>query len=219
VGAVHGAGNQREQVVGGPGVELAQLLDRGARRDVTARGPADAPVTIVVWSDFECPHCRISMPIVEEVFAKYSPRVRLVHKFYPLRAHSHAEGAARAAIAAQNQGRYWEMERTLFAHQNAQTMGDLERYATELQLDVQRYREDLFAERTNKILSRDRDEADRAGLSGTPFILVNGRELNLGLFRLDDLDGWVALELELRGVSPQAVAAPTPPAAAPAATP
>jgi len=165
-----------------------------------ARGPADAPVTIVVWSDFECPHCKHTLPILDRVFEKHAPRVRLVHKFYPLRQHSHAEPAARAAIAAQNQGRYWEMERKLFDHQEELSDSDLVHYAEELKLDLGRFKADLGAERTTKILERDHQDAERAGLSGTPFILVNGREFDSAHFHADpDLDDWVSLELELVG--------------------
>jgi protein-disulfide isomerase len=176
------------------GPNVAQV----AVADSPARGPANAPVTIMIWSDFECPHCRASLPLVEHVFDRYAPNVRLVHKFYPLRQHTHAEAAARAAIAAQNQGRYWEMEKTLFAHQEEQGDADLERYAQQLGLDMRRWKADLSADRTGKILERDHADAERAGLSGTPFILVNGRIFETGLFHVDpDLDAWVALELQL----------------------
>ncbi len=168
-----------------------------AAADSPARGPADAPVTIMVWSDFECPHCRLAMPLIDHVVEKYAPKVRLVHKFYPLRQHTHAEGAARAAIAAQNQGRYWEMERTLFAHQDEQGEADLERYARDLGLDVRRWKADKDADRTSKILERDHADAERAGLTGTPFILVNGRPFESGFHVDPDLDAWVGLELEL----------------------
>ncbi len=91
--------------------------------DSPAKGPADAPVTIMVWSDFQCPHCRLALPMLDGIFEKFSPKVRLVHKFYPLHSHTTAEPSARAAIAAQNQGHYWEMERLLFGHQDAQQPG------------------------------------------------------------------------------------------------
>lgn len=175
--------------------------------DSPARGPANAVVTIIVFSDFECPHCKLTMPKLDRAFEKFSPRVRLVHKFYPLRQHFHAEAAARAAIAAHNQGKYWEMERTLFEHQSALTEVDLETYAQELGLDLKRFRADLQAERTSKILARDHEDGERAGLSGTPFILVNGREFDSAYFHVDpDLDAWIKMELELAGITGKAVA-------------
>jgi len=183
--------------------------------DSPSKGPADAPVQILVWSDFQCPHCRTAMPALDQMVEKYSPRVRLVHKFYPLKMHTDAEPAARAAIAAQNQGRYWEMEHLLFSHQSEQTTSDLDRYAAELKLDLKRFHEDLQAPKTTKTIERDRDDADRVGLSGTPFILINGREFDTRFFHVEiDLDPWVSLELSLvdKGKVAQAAKAPEPPA-------
>jgi protein-disulfide isomerase len=191
----------------GPNVKKVDLADS------PAKGPVDAPVTILVWSDFQCPHCRIALPMLEAVFDKFAPKVRLVHKFYPLHSHNTAEPAARAAIAAQKQGRYWEMERLLFGHQDAQQPKDLDDYAKSLKLDVQRLHADEVAEATDKILARDRADADRSGLTGTPFILINGREFDLSFFHLEsDLEAWVALEIALAGQPPapavKAAAAP-----------
>ncbi len=166
--------------------------------DSPARGPADAPVTIMVWSDFECPHCRHALPVLERLVEKHAPKVRLVHKFYPLRQHTHAEAAARAAIAAQGQGRYWQMERALFEHQTELSESDIDRYAKDLRLDMARFHADVDADRTTKILERDHADAERAGLSGTPFILVNGRTFDTSYFHVDtDLDPWITLEIEL----------------------
>jgi protein-disulfide isomerase len=177
--------------------------------DSPSRGPADAPVQILVWSDFQCPHCRAAMPILDRIFEKFSPKVRLVHKFYPLRGHTRAEPSARAAIAAQNQGRYWEMERLLFGHQDRQEDTDLEGYAKELKLDLKRFHADMDADRTKDIIKRDHGDAERSGLSGTPFILINGREFDLSLFHMEsDLEAWIALEIELGAPPPMKTASP-----------
>lgn len=176
----------------GPNVKQIDVADS------PARGPEGAPVTVVVWSDFECPHCRLAMPLLERSFAKFSPKIRLVHKFYPLHQHVYAEGSARAAIAAQNQGKYWEMERALFEHQSAQSESDVDGYAKALGLDLKRLHADMAATRTSKILERDHADAEKAGLSGTPFILVNGRQFDTAYFHVEtDLDPWIALELSL----------------------
>jgi protein-disulfide isomerase len=168
--------------------------------DSPSRGPEDAKVTIVVWSDFECPHCRMVMPILDRIVSANAPRVRLVHKFYPLRMHKSAEPAARAAIAAKNQGRYWEMEQTLFKNQQRLSDADLEQYAGSLKLDMRRFHGDLQAPATTDTIARDRAEADRLGLTGTPFIFIDGRPFDLDYFHVsEDLEPWIALELELRG--------------------
>src|SRR5262249_54242008 len=150
---------------------------------------------------FECPACGFAMPLIDKVFEKYSPHVRLVHKFYPLvHHHVHAEEAARAAIGALKQGRYWEMERLLFENQSALTEADLMTYAAQIKLDLDRLRADMKSDATRQMIERDKADADRAGLQGTPFILINGREFDLEYFRPDsELDSWVAMEIDLMG--------------------
>jgi protein-disulfide isomerase len=125
-----------------------------------------------------------------------------VHKFYPLSQHVPSGPAARAAIAAQAQGRYWEMERPLFENQDAQEESDLDRYARELKLDLKRFHSDMASARATKILERDHADGERAGLSGTPHILINGRPFDSTHFNLNlDLDAWVAVEITLRGAA------------------
>jgi protein-disulfide isomerase len=162
------------------------------------KGPETAPVTIMIWSDFECPACRRIVPIVEKVAAAHEDDVRLVHKFYPLPRHTHAEAAARAAYAAQRQGRYWEMERELFENQDKLGDATIGEIAEELGLDMGKLRADMQSDAAKKTIERDKADADGAGLMGTPFILINGREFDLGLFKPEpDLDVWVSMEIEL----------------------
>src|SRR5262249_49800961 len=135
---------------------------------------------------------------IDELLAKHPRDVRLVHKFYPLSKHPMAPGAAKAAIAALNQGRYWEMEHVLFGHQHALTEADLEKYAADLKLDMDRFRTDVRSDATKATLEQARADADVAGLTGTPFILINGREFDTAFFRLDtELEPWINLEVEL----------------------
>jgi protein-disulfide isomerase len=193
----------------GPNIKSADLTGS------PSRGPENAPVTIVVWSDFQCPACKHAMPILDQVIEKHAADVRLVHKFYPLKKHPQAEVAAKAAAAALRQGRYWKMEKLLFDNQLALGESDLDRYARSLGIDMDRFHEDMVSEQTLSLIARDKAEADKAGLRGTPFILINGREFDAALFRLDlDLEPWIVLEVELsRGKSKAAVAAePTKPA-------
>ncbi|MDI1444484.1 thioredoxin domain-containing protein [Polyangium sp. 6x1] len=162
------------------------------------KGSATAPVTLMVWSDFECPACRRIVPMVEHVAAEHADDVRLVHKFYPLPRHAHAEVAARAAYAAQKQGRYWEMEHALFENQDKLGDAAIGAIAEELGLDMGKLRADMQSEAATKTIERDKADADRAGLMGTPFIMINGREFDLGLFKPEpDLDAWVTMEIEL----------------------
>lgn len=182
-------------------------------------GPPDAPVTIVEWADFECPACQGMYPALEAIREKYPEQVRLVYKHYPLvKIHPHAELAAKAAIAAANQGKFWEMHHRLFSAHGRLEQQDLEEYAKELGLDVAKLRADLNAPATLERLEKDVKQAESLGLEGTPFIFINGREAN-DLFRLD-AEGWIKLDIELAGQTPKP-AAPRPtaePSAAPSAS-
>lgn len=186
--------------------------------DSPARGPADAPVTIVVWSDFECPACGRMMPVLDEVAEKHPGEVRLVHKFYPLSKHPNAHQAALAAWAAQRQGKYWEYERKLFSDQSRMTDGDLVRHARDLGLDMSRFEADRTSDAARATVERDKAAADAAGLSGTPHIMINGRKFVAFDDAAKDLQAWVALETELSRASSKAAANPPPAASPPAAT-
>jgi protein-disulfide isomerase len=142
------------------------------------------------------------VPLVEETVDRHAPNVRLVHKFYPLKSHKRAEPAARAAFAAKAQGKYWEMERLLFENQQALEEQDLLSYARKIGLNVDRFVADMESAQAAQAIARDREAADQAGLKGTPFIMINGREFDLSLFSLStDLDPWIATEVRFRGGS------------------
>lgn len=163
-----------------------------------SRGPATAPVTIVIWSDYQCPACRVTIPVIDKIVNENDGLVRLVHELYPLSSHLRAEPAARAAIAAARQNRYWEMEARLFASGAGLEDRDFETYATELGLDLARFRADMRSAATTEWLKRDHDRAEKLGLDGTPFIFINGRQFDMRVFRVDDdLAAWIDLELQL----------------------
>ncbi|WP_437588407.1 DsbA family protein [Sorangium sp. So ce1000] len=180
-------------------------------------GPPDAPITIVEWADFECPFCRLMAPLLEQLVKRFDGQVRLVFKFYPLSAHVHGEPAARAATAALNQGKFWEMHHLLFENQEKLEQADLERYAQRLKLDMVKFRADLVSPEAKARIEKDKQQADGVGLEGTPLIFINGREVNLQLLTNpgEDLEAWIKLDLELLGKTPR----PAPPksAEAPAA--
>jgi protein-disulfide isomerase len=163
-------------------------------------GPADAAVTIVEWADFECPFCGAAAPLLEKAQATYPKHVRLVFKNYPLAMHEHAETAARASVAAERQGKFWEMHHALF---KSQSMGLerplIEQLAKELGLDTKRFIADLESESVADAVLADRKQAEKLGVRGTPMIYVNGRHFEIELFSLvEDLEEWLALEIEVR---------------------
>jgi protein-disulfide isomerase len=164
-----------------------------------ARGPDAAAVTIVEFADFECPHCRAALPMLDAVMAAHPDNVRLAYKFVVLPAHVHAEAAARAAWAAGQQGKFWEMEHLLFERQDHLEQGDLERYAKMLRLDVAKFKADMDSQGAKDRLAQDRKLFEDLKLQGTPSIFINGRELDVE--QDESLEERVATEL---GVAPAA---------------
>jgi Na+/H+ antiporter NhaA len=153
-------------------VDLAAAVD--PQRD-HVRGPQDAPVTVVEYGDFQCPYCGQAEPVVRELLAGRGD-VRYVWRHLPLSdVHPQAQLAAQAAEAAAGQGAFWEMHDLLLAHQDALRPGDLVRYAGELGLDVERFRDDLRRHAGAARVAEDVDSADLSGVSGTPTFFVNGR--------------------------------------------
>ena len=138
------------------------------------RGKADAPVTLVVFSDFECPWCAKLEPLLAQLLAANADTVRIVFKHLPLPMHPQAEPAALAAIAAQRQGKFWEMHDALFAVQQW-TPAAITETATRIKLDMTRFQADLNSQETRMQLAKDKADAQAAEVAATPSVFVNGR--------------------------------------------
>jgi protein-disulfide isomerase len=161
-----------------------------------ARGPADAPVTIVEFSDYQCPFCRRVEPTVKQVLERYGDRVRFVYRHFPLdRIHPQARGAAEAAACADDQERFWEFHDRLFADGSQLDAKSLESYAGELGLDVPRFQKCVAEGRFRDLVERDAAEGRRAGVSGTPAFFINGVKLS-GAQPLDQFVEVIDQELE-----------------------
>ncbi len=154
------------------------------------RGDAKAPVTIIEFSDFECPACRAVEPMLKQVLSEYS-KVRLVFMNYPLPMHPNAMNAAMAAVAAGKQGKFWSYHDKLFDNQDKQTMADLVRYAMEMKLDVNKFQADMQAARER--VEKDRAEGKKVELTGTPGVLINGCKARLG--SIEELKSYIEAEL------------------------
>jgi Na+/H+ antiporter NhaA len=155
-----------------PIIDLAYPVD--PERD-HIRGPAEAPVTVLEYGDFECPYCGRAEPAVRELLAGFGD-VRYVWRHLPLTdVHPHASAAAEAAEAAAAQGAFWELHDLLLDHQNALLDSDLIGYAEDLGLDVERFEADLGARAGAAHIAEDVDSADLSGVSGTPTFFINGR--------------------------------------------
>jgi protein-disulfide isomerase len=151
------------------------------------RGPDDAPVTLVEYGDFECPYCGRAEPIVRELLTNLGDEVRYVFRHLPLTdVHPHAQLAAEATEAAESQGRFWEMHDLLFEHQDALTGRDLLRYAKELGLDVEQFRDELRRHEHAPRVARDVESAELSGVSGTPTFFINGQRHH-GAYDIDTL--------------------------------
>lgn len=141
-----------------------------------ARGPADAPLTLVEYGDFECPFCGDAFGIVEDLRRRFGGRLRFVFRHFPVPAvHPYAQRAAEAAEAAAAQGKFWEMHDFLYAHQPSLAERDLIRYAGELGLDQARFKHDLQERVHADRVREDVLSGELSGVRYTPSFFINGR--------------------------------------------
>jgi len=157
-------------------VELATLHDLPVLNS-PVRGPADAPVTLTVFSDFQCPYCSRLLPFVDEVLAKNPGKVRVVFKQFPLRMHNMAQPAALASLAAREQGKFWPMHDKLFANSSQLSEEKIRALAEELGLDMARFDKDRNAQKLRDEVLRDQGLGQQAGVQGTPTVFINGKLL------------------------------------------
>lgn len=161
------------------------------------RGLVDAPVVVVEYGDFECPHCLRADSVLDELATVFGDDVAFVFRHLPLdEVHEHARLAAEAAEAAAAQGRFWEMHDTLFAHRDALDEDHLRGYARHLGLDVERFTADLRDRRHSLRIERDIASADDSGASGTPTLFLNGHR-HRGGYDIDSLTAALRRELEM----------------------
>lgn len=141
------------------------------------KGPDDALVTIIVFSEFQCPFCSRVIPTLDAIGEEFGDSVRFVFKHKPLAFHEFADGAARAAIAAQNQGAFWAYHDHLFANQSALDEASLLAVAEGLELDMERFVADMASGETQALIDVDIALADRLAARGTPTFFINGIRL------------------------------------------
>jgi Na+/H+ antiporter NhaA len=180
-------------------VDLAAPVD--PERD-HIRGSDDAPVTLVEYGDFECPNCGQAEPVVRELLREFGQDLRYVFRHLPLAdVHPRAQLAAEAAEAAADQGAFWQMHDLLFAHQDELEPKHLISYARQLELDVDRFTEQLRRHEHAGRIASDVDDADLSGVSGTPTFFVNGLR-HQGAYDIETLTAAVrAAEQRVAGTS------------------
>jgi protein-disulfide isomerase len=142
-----------------------------------ARGPEDAPVTITVFSDFQCPYCARLLPTLEQVMSTYPKQVRLVFKQFPLSMHKFAQPAALASLAARNQGKFWPLHDQLFANSNKLSDAMIRQLAEGAGLDMKRFDLDMANPALQKEVAADIQLGTKAGVRGTPAAYVNGMQI------------------------------------------
>lgn len=153
------------------------------------KGPADAPVVIAEFSDFECPYCAQAQPLLEQVLKQYPNEVKLVYKNFPIaRIHKFAHKAAVAALAAGEQDNFWEYHDLLFEDFKNINDARITEIATKLGLDMDKFYQDMTKPEFTKLVNDDYQEGVKIGVRGTPTIYINGR-----LLKQRSLDGFMKM--------------------------
>ncbi|MFY1829463.1 DsbA family protein [Myxococcus fulvus] len=165
-----------------------------------SRGPANAPVTLVAWSDFECPFCSRAVPTLKTLEKEYEGKLRVAFKHQPLPDHANAKLAAVASMAAHEQGKFWEFHDLLFANQRQLQRPALEDHAKQLGLDVARFNKALDSGRFDALIAEDSREGMRVGAAGTPTFFINGRPI-IGAVPADHFRRVIDEELKKAGVA------------------
>ena len=168
------------QAAGAPeqGPEQDKTIFKVEAGDAPSKGPKDAPLQVIVFSDFQCPFCKRVEPTLTQLEKEYQGKVRMVWKNYPLPFHQNAEPAAEAAMAADAQGKFWPMHDKLFENQTALDRPSLEKYAQDLGLNMSKFKADLDSSKFKSTIESTTKEGSTLGVNGTPAVFINGRKIS-----------------------------------------
>jgi len=159
-----------------------QLNNDGA----PALGPDNAKVTLVEFSDFQCPYCKGFFPVLKQIEEKYKDNVRIVYRQYPIASlHPYAPKAAEASLCAHEQGKFWELHDAMFQEQDKLTVKDLKAKATRLGLDQKKFDSCLDTGKFAERVQEDTREGQRSGVTGTPALYINGVSVDGGAVGFD----------------------------------
>jgi protein-disulfide isomerase len=185
----------------------SQLADQNVERfrvplsSAPIKGSDSAQVTIVEFSDFQCPFCSRVNPTLKQVEDKYGDKVRVVFRNFPLlQIHPNAAKAAEAASCAADQGKFWEMHDKLFANQQKLAVEDLKVHATDLGLKADVFNQCLDSGQKEAEWKKDMNEGTSYGLTGTPAFFINGRLIS-GAQPLEAFTAIIDEELEMKGIA------------------
>jgi protein-disulfide isomerase len=174
-------------------VEISKLMDASpkAHRPKTledpvvidvagspVKGPDNARITLVEFSDFECPFCYAAVAQVDKIMAAYPKDIKLIYKQFPLSMHPHAQMAAIASLAAKDQGKFWEMYEVLFKNSRRLSPDNILMWAKEIGLDMDKFKAALASSKYQAIIEKDLKDGETAGVYGTPSFYINGKQYN-----------------------------------------
>jgi len=158
-------------------------------------GPANAAVTLIEFSDFQCPYCWKGAAQLKEVLKAFPNDVKLVFREFPLETHSQAALAAAAAIAAHKQGKFWPLHDLLFANRRDLSQPAILKLAAQAGLDVKRFEQDWPAKETLAVVMHDISDGEKAGVDGTPTVFINGKHYR-GSLDLEPMRNVILAELK-----------------------
>jgi len=161
---------------GRPAIDYNKVYNLPVTHSVP-RGIKSAPVTIVVFSDFQCPYCAQLEPTLAEVLKAYPKEARLIFKHYPLPFHNYAMLAAKATEAAKEQGKFWEMHDLIFENLGKINEQMLKDFAQKLGLNVEKFSSDLASNKYDQIIQQDIALARSSDVAGTPTLFLNGKRM------------------------------------------
>jgi len=172
-------------------------------------GPNDAPITLIEFTDFQCPYCAMATPQLQAVLKAYPTQVRLFFKEFPLDIHSQAALAAAAAVAAQKQGKFWPMHDALFASHTDLRRPTILALASAIGLDMKRFEVDIDSPEVRKAVVHDLEDGQNAGVMSTPTIFIDGQHYN-GNIKLETLKPILDAELKRPASAKKSAFAPPP---------
>jgi protein-disulfide isomerase len=159
-----------------PSIDYDRVFDIEVGKS-PVRGAKDAKVTLVEFSDFQCPYSRLAQPLLENLLKAYPDDLRHVYKNFPLGFHKEAMPAAKACLAAGLQGKFWEMQKVVFENPKNLSEADLKKYAGKVGLDLERFERDFKGEEVEKQVQEDLAAAKKAAVTGTPTLFLNGKRV------------------------------------------
>jgi protein-disulfide isomerase len=162
------------------------------------RGPSDARITLVEFSDFECPYCSLAVKQVNALMTAYPKDIKLIYKQFPLPMHPNAPLAAEASLAANDQGKFWQMHDLLFANFRKLSRENMLAWAKQIGLDVDKFKADLDSGKFRDRVKKDESDGEAAGVYGTPAFFIDGKLYN-GPMTLEAVKP--ILEAELKGAA------------------